>query len=514
MNQWQGGEVAKWRVSRTLLFVLCLSHFATWSLGHSTTEASISKSDKHILTVGDVDQFGGSSTSTTHQQRSSSAGTFSTGTLSSVQFQVFSGILGAALGPKQTTPIGKLDLTTLYAKTSPSGTQISAGTWQRDADPIFIWEPQSPELVQGYSYALDAQPDAAIDTTGTSWDVSQDLMKTLADGKRVFTVHAVGSGSNTGTPKSFEVWIDRTPPAIGSYSPVAGALLGTLAPTISVNVSDAGSGFGAQQIQLLINGSPASILVDETTGVVTASGSGGVKEGANAVTVEASDRVGNQQTPLVWSFTADATPPSGTLLINAGASRTTSVYVTLNLSATDAISGVTGMLLSNDANTGFVQEPFNPARELWKLNAVTGPQKVYVKFIDKAGNISPPQVAEIDLHLLAPETLLLSGPAGFTPSQEAQFTFTCPEGGCLFSYAFDHDDWSPWSAETTAVKGGLVYGNHYFRVKAAKESNGVDGIQAEEEEDPTPAERAWIVGVQPPGIVVPYGPPVKLWKVE
>ena len=190
------------------------------------------------------------------------------------------------------------------------------------------------------------------------------------------------------------------------------------------------------------------------------------------------------------------------------------VYVTLNLTASDAISGVTGMLVSNDALTGYVQESFNPVRELWKINAVTGTQKVYVKFIDTAGNISNPIEASIELHLLAPDTIILSGPAGFTPSTSAQMSFTCPEGGCVFSYAFDHDDWSEWNSETVAKRGGLSYGNHYFRVKAAKESNGQEGIQPEEEEDPTPAERTWIVGVQPPGSVVPYGPPIKLWKID
>ncbi len=59
----------------------------------------------------------------------------------------------------------------------------------------------------------------------------------------------------------------------------------------------------------------------------------------------------------------------------------------------------------------------------------------------------------------------------------------------------------------------LPIGNHYFRVKAAKDTNGQDGIQLEEE-DPTPAERAWIIGVEAPLPVGPLGPPVKLWRIE
>ncbi|MBI3087726.1 MAG: hypothetical protein HYY91_02395, partial [Candidatus Omnitrophica bacterium] len=74
--------------------------------------------------------------------------------------------------------------------------------------------------------------------------------------------------------------------------------------------------------------------------------------------------------------------------------------------------------------------------------------------------------------------------------------------------------WSEWSDQTTAAAPAeLVFGNHYFKVKAAKEVNGIPGIQPDEE-DPTPAERTWIVGVETPGLFLPRGAPIKLWRVE
>jgi hypothetical protein len=171
------------------------------------------------------------------------------------------------------------------------------------------------------------------------------------------------------------------------------------------------------------------------------------------------------------------------------------------------------MLISNDPLVGFVEEPYASLRELWRLNAVRGPQRVYVKFTDVAGNVSEPVVDEIDLGLFAPETLILSGPAGLTPQRSATFTFGCPEGDCLFSYAFDDEEWSAWSSQTAATLADLAFGNHYFSVKAAKESNGIPGIQPDEE-DPTPAERTWIVGVEAPVILAPPGAPIKLWRIE
>ena len=497
---------------------LVTSHFFTshWSLvtSHSVVEAATGKSETKTLEVGQITQGGGVATSSGRRQSVAIGINFGEHKLTSPKFQTFTGFIATALAGQTTTAKGNLDLAWLSAKTYASGTAIDEGAWQRDADPYFLWQAESPELVEGYSYALDGEPDATMETGSTSWDVAQDPLKQLADGQHTFSVQAVDSAGNSGPPLSRTVWIDTTPPTVGGYTPAAGSLLNTLRPGISVNVSDPHSGVGPAEITLLMNGATSSVTMDETAGVATATGTGLVREGANSIRVEASDRLGNKQAALVWSFTVDTTPPAGTLAINAGAALTTSVYVTLNLTASDAISGVTGMLVSNDALTGYVQESFNPVRELWKINAVTGTQKVYVKFIDTAGNISNPIEASIELHLLAPDTIILSGPAGFTPSTSAQMSFTCPEGGCVFSYAFDHDDWSEWNSETVAKRGGLSYGNHYFRVKAAKESNGQEGIQPEEEEDPTPAERTWIVGVQPPGSVVPYGPPIKLWKID
>jgi hypothetical protein len=50
-------------------------------------------------------------------------------------------------------------------------------------------------------------------------------------------------------------------------------------------------------------------------------------------------------------------------------------------------------------------------------------------------------------------------------------------------------------------------------VKAARDVNGIQGIQSDEE-DPSPAERTWIVGVAPSMIAVPKGPPIKIWRLE
>jgi len=433
--------------------------------------------------------------------------------MSSGSLRLNSGFLATVQSSPTPPPKDELDITVLYAKTNPLGVTIPAATWQQDADPIFYWDPPAGGLpVAGYSYALDATPDDVIETTLTYWDVAQDPLQFLADGQHTFSVKAIASSGLAGNPASFAIWVDTTPPTIGTLTPPAGSLVNTLAPLISVALSDVHSGVDPAQVILTINGTAVSMSFDPASGTATASGAGPMVEGPNTLTLDVKDDAGNAQVPLVWSLTADVTPPAGSVLINAGAPQTTTIYVTLNLTASDAISGVASMLLSNDPTIGYVSEPFSPVRDLWALTPVSGTQTVYVKFVDGAGNISAPVQDDILLELLAPDTLILSGPAGITPDQSATFTYTCSDSDCVFSYSFDNEPWSDWSSTTTATKTGLVFGNHYFRVKAAKEVNGTAGIQLEEE-DPTPAERTWIVGVQQPGFL-PQGPPVKLWRVE
>lgn len=500
-------------VARPLLFFYSLTHLLTYSLTYPV-EAAVSKGADRELAAGGTNQGGGVATSTNARIQSTIGEAIASMRLSSASFRIVSGFVGAALSDGGATlPVSDLDIQVLDAKTNAFGPQITPQTWQRDHDPILVWEapPTGPE-VAGYSYAIDGQPDDVIDTTGTSYDVASNPSGPWADGKHTFAVKAVNLAGNAGQPISLELWIDTTPPQIVSYTPLPGSTLTTASPPVQATVSDVNSGANQASISLLINGSSASITFDEATGAIAAVG-GAWQEGVNHLELRVADVIGNTQVPLIWSLTIDTVPPVGTITINGDADLTTSVYVTLVVSASDETSGVTRMLLSNEEASGYVEEPLVPLRELWRLNAVRGPQRVYVKFVDRAGNISGPVSDAIELVLLSPETLITSGPAGMTPSQTASLAFMCPEGGCVFSFAFDNEAWSEWAPATSATNAGLPLGNHYFRVKAAKDVNGAPGIQADEE-DPSPAERTWIVGVASPILAVPKGPPIKLWRLE
>lgn len=471
--------------------------------------AAVSSGETSQMEAGGTNQGGGGAGSQNFRQQASIGGGMATHRISSSRWNIIPGLFGGGGSSGTLPPVDALDLTVVYAKTSPMGETIAAATWQPDRDPIFIWEPpETGAEVAGYSFAMDAAPDDTIDTVGTSYDIAV-AGEALSEGKHTFSVKALNTAGNGGAAASLELWVDPAPPQIAGYSPAPGALLNT-SPAITVSATDGGSGISATSAEVLVNGQP--VAVSFADGTITA-GSVTWAEGINSIELRLADLAGNEQTPLVWSVTIDRVPPAGTVTINAGAALTTSPYVTLSLSATDATSPVTGMLISNDPASGFVQEPFAASRELWPLVPIRGPQSVFVKFTDKAGNVSAAVTDLIDLALLSPETTITSGPAGFTPQPSATFTFMCPEGGCVFSYVFDDGEWSEWSTEATAAVSGLAFGNHYFRVKAAKDVNGLEGIQPDEE-DPSPAERTWIVGVEPTLMTIPRGPAIKVWRLE
>ena len=85
---------------------------------------------------------------------------------------------------------------------------------------------------------------------------------------------------------------------------------------------------------------------------------------------------------------ADTIPPTGSVIINSGDAHTYSSTVTLTLSASDADSGVSAMMISNNSGfSGAVEESYSTSKE-WNLASGDGVKTVYVKYKDGAGNWS------------------------------------------------------------------------------------------------------------------------------
>jgi hypothetical protein len=385
-----------------------------------------------------------------------------------------------------------MEVPIIWAKVPDTGENISASLWQKCGTPYLYWEyPVTGADISGYSYAWGSIPDDKIDTAGFSYQTPSDL---LFDGIRQFNLKARNNAGIWSDTASFEIWIDRGNPLVGLYSPANGTIISTDKPTISIDVRDELSGVNPAAIVMKVNKSRVEAGYNENTRTVIYIPSVSLSEGDNVVSLETSDIVGNKTSPLIWSFVVDTEGPSGSIIINNQDAVTNSIYVNLLLSANDSTSGVKSMAVSNDGV--FDTEPweiFSDRKNNWALPAISGTRKVYVKFRDNAGNESEIFNDTIELIIVAPDTIITSGPNSLTASKQALFTFKGTEPGCVFRWKFDNEEWTDWTNENSAKKENLGEGNHYFKVQAAKDVNNNGDIE-DDEVDPVPEERTWTIG--------------------
>jgi hypothetical protein len=133
----------------------------------------------------------------------------------------------------------------------------------------------------------------------------------------------------------------------------------------------------------------------------------------------------------------DSTPPTGSVSINGGASSTTSLIVSLSLSATDDLSGMgTGaqMEFSNDDLTWSSPEPLSTSKPSWDLstyggNSSGGLKTVYVRFRDAAGNWSLSFTASITYTTVTLSTTSLSFATQMIGTTSAAQTVTVTNSG-------------------------------------------------------------------------------------
>ena len=123
------------------------------------------------------------------------------------------------------------------------------------------------------------------------------------------------------------------------------------------------------------------------------------------------DTAGNETLSADATFTttvpADATKPTGSVTINAGAAATNSPNVTLTLSATDNSGTVSQMQCSNDGTNYSPPEPYATTKS-WTLTSGDGQKTVYAKFKDPSGNWSNPVSDTITLDTTPPSITFTS----------------------------------------------------------------------------------------------------------
>ncbi len=381
------------------------------------------------------------------------------------------------------------DIAWIKAYTHPGGSVIPESKWQNDDTPYFVWEINDPTKIPlGYSYSLDSEPDDQLDTSENSVEFSSGI----SDGKHVFYVKAQNSAGVWGETGHFEIWIDTEAPVIEKVEPSSGELLNDRTVPIKIWIGDELSGVDPSSVVCRVNGRRVYLKYDKDCSCLVSYGL--LPEGRVTVALEGKDLAGNRLKDYMWGFSVDTIPPVGQVEINYGARLTHSVKVTLSFEVSDNFSGVSKMRIGNTESECLSSEWLDYQPEIsWRLRPFSGQQRVFAQFMDKAGNISRICSDSIMLELIAPDTIIVSGPSGITKNRDAYFKYKGSEEGCYFSWKLDDGSWSNWSQKDSVMLVNLSDGRHVFNVRAAKDINGNHVID-EDEVDPTPAQRIWFVG--------------------
>jgi len=179
-------------------------------------------------------------------------------------------------------------------------------------------------------------------------------------------------------------------------------------------------------------GSPVASSGAPVQGSVTVTGlSSGAKYHWRARVRDAAGQVsgwasfgGNAETSA--DVAVDTAPPSGSVKIDGGAAWTDTPTVSLKLTCSDAPSGCGTMQLSNDNATFTSPEPFVGTRT-WTLASGDATKTVYVRYLDKAGNVSRSFQDTIALDTAGPVVgAITATPNPFSPQLGQTTTMAIP----------------------------------------------------------------------------------------
>ena len=208
--------------------------------------------------------------------------------------------------------------------------------------------------------------------------------------------------------------------------------------------------------------------------------------GAHTVYAKWKDVAGNWTAVQTASITIEVTPPVGTVEINADSPYTTSTHVAVDAPATDALSGVVEIALSNDGVTWTIEGCCGVVPWPITLPSPNGVHTVYVKWRDGAGNWSAVESDSIVLDTVAatvttpksafvPSGVVVSGA---TPTKYAWFGADSTSGVVRYEAALSTDGgtWSTLSTTLTSatLTRSLVSGHSYrFRARAVDTAGNV-----------------------------------------
>jgi len=155
-------------------------------------------------------------------------------------------------------------------------------------------------------------------------------------------------------------------------------------------------------------GTPSTYYQGRSNNLVQSDGAGAGGDESMTYVASTSDDAGlivwNNGSTVTTSFNlyVDSTAPTGSIVINGGASHTGSTSVILTLSATDSETGVVEMRFGNTGDPWSAWEPYGTSKS-WALPSGDGTKSVWVQFRNNVGMISVQASDSIVLELFVPD---------------------------------------------------------------------------------------------------------------
>ena len=146
---------------------------------------------------------------------------------------------------------------------------------------------------------------------------------------------------------------------------------------------------------------------------------------------------------------AVANAPTGTIVINNGATFTRSQSVSLTLTATATVGSITLMQFSKDGVNYFPFEPFKNSK-VATLPSGDGVKTIWVKYRDSLGNVSGPASASITLDATVPVgSIAINGGALVTNNRRATVSLTASPDVSQMQFSWDGVTYYPWEPFTS-----------------------------------------------------------------
>lgn len=353
-------------------------------------------------------------------------------------------------------------------RTGPGGSIVIAGGASYVSS-------RSVSLALAASDSSSGLSQMQFSNTGSSWSTWENYATSRAwtlsagDGLKAVYVRYRDNAGNVSTPYSDNIILDTTGPT-GSIA-VAGGATYVRSNNVGLSLSASDSGSGVWQMQFSNDGSSWSAWESYAASKAWMLIGG---DGQKTVSVRFRDSVGNVSTTFFDSVILDTTQPTGSILIEGGAAYVNSTSVSLALAASDPGSGMWRMQLSNNGSSWGNWESYANSKA-WTLASGDGIKTVYVRYMDNAGNISPPYSDDVILDTAGPAgAIVIADGAAYLRTTGVSLTLSASDPGSgvwQMQFSDDGSSWSAWESYATSKAWTLTSGDGRKTVYARYRDN-------------------------------------------